>query len=146
MNCKDENLANKHTQIFLKEKSQEMMQTIFQMKLYCARWMWEDDWWDSMLFGMHHPKNKEEDWHGRVRWDQSQLYDGVCAQPHHFVGGCEDRKDDELYHSSKKIWVKNEFTPLIRLNRFDFKIKVRFNILLELNENWECIIFKSNGK
>ena len=51
-----------------------------------------------MRFGRHHPKNEEEYLHGRVRRDQFQLYDDVCAQPHHFVGGCEDRKDGGQYH------------------------------------------------
>jgi hypothetical protein len=95
---------------------------------------------------MHHPKNKEEYLHGRVRLDQFQLYDDVCAQPHHFVGGCEDRKDDGQCHMTQKIWTKIEIHPLIGLNNFDFKIEVSFNIFLELNKNWECIIFVRNRK
>jgi hypothetical protein len=55
-----------------------------------------------MRFGTHHPKNKEEYWHGRVRRDHSRLYDGVCAPLHHFVGGCDDRIDDGLFHIFQK--------------------------------------------
>jgi hypothetical protein len=104
-----------------------------------------------MQFGTHHQKNKEVYEHDRVRRDQSQPYDGVCAPPHHFVGRCEDRKSDGLYHISQKNWIKSEIhppppPPQIELNRFDFKIEVSFNIFLELNEDWESIIFMRNEK
>ena len=71
-----------------------------------------------MRFGRHHPKNEEEYLHGRVRRDQFQLYDDVCAQPHHFVGGCEDRKDGGQYHMTQKIWTKIEIHPPNRIEQF----------------------------
>ena len=46
----------------------------------------------------------------------------------------------------KKFGQRLKFTPPIGLNNFDFKIEVSFNIFLELNEDWECIIFMRNRK
>jgi hypothetical protein len=48
----------------------------------------------------------------------------------------------------KKFGQRSKFTPPppIGLNNFGFKIEVSFNIFLELNENWECIIFVRNRK
>ena len=71
-----------------------------------------------MRFGRHHPKNKEEYLHGRVRRDQFQLYNDVCAQLHHFVGGYEDRKDSGQCHMTQKIWTKIEIHPLNWIEQF----------------------------
>ena len=73
-----------------------------------------------MQFGMHHPKNEEVYEHGKVKRDQSQLYDGVCALLHHFVDGCVGMKDDVLYHSSKKNWIKSEIHPPNQIEQFLF--------------------------
>jgi hypothetical protein len=71
-----------------------------------------------MRFGKHHPKNKKEDLYDKVRQDQFQLYNDVCAQPHHFVGGCEDRRDGGQCHMTKKIWTKSEIHPSNRIEQF----------------------------
>ena len=71
-----------------------------------------------MRFGRHHPKNEEEYLHDRVKRDQFQLYDDVCAQLHNFVGGCEDGRDGGQYHMTQKIWTKNEIHPPNRIEQF----------------------------
>jgi hypothetical protein len=57
-------------------------------------------------------------------------------------------KGDSMSNSTffKEFGGRSKFTSPVSLNGFYFKIKIAFNIKLELNKNGDCIIFVRNWK
>ena len=50
---------------------------------------------NNKLFEMHLPNIEEECERDLIKLNQFPQDDGVCAQQHHFVEGCEDKIHDE---------------------------------------------------